>query len=447
MGKIEGTLEKLEKGSYTNTKTIALGGVPFSARDVLVKAPLLARLNAYYVGGTGEGKTQLANDLKSYFGDSACYTQGRPDFQPDELFREVNWQLFNQIREGNASSGEIEKLTDTINKKMFYVDELNRCPPIVQNYFFDFFDGKLIYKGKILPLGKDGYSVGFASGNLGDGEYVGISDSDRALLDRMHLIVGLDHPDFTTTAKNDLYIFSGKKKDPRANVTAGDDISKEIIKMHNEFAEQQVNPLYPLLAIYMHKGLDFLEQTKAHSKKAIQKAWYHSNVDGVRQDTDESILFPLSKRACLSAICLASALENIAKLKKQEVKSASGLFLDSLKLTIPYSGVIHPQYIAQKHMGDVYSAFDEAMQFTREQVTRREENLEEAVLLSHAGIADSRLSKVLKEITKDSLRWNPVAEAIKGYAKEIEEDPTNESQELKATINELHQTSKETGGN
>jgi len=61
------------QGSYKNTRQLAIGGLPYSVRDVVVTAPLIAGLNVYLVGGTGEGKTQLANDLAGLFGDSYCY--------------------------------------------------------------------------------------------------------------------------------------------------------------------------------------------------------------------------------------------------------------------------------------------------------------------------------------------------------------------------------------
>ena len=78
------------QGSYTNTKEIVLGNIPYTVRDVLVTAPLIAALNVYLVGGTGEGKTQLVNDLAGMFGDSFCYAEGRPDFEPSELLKQVN---------------------------------------------------------------------------------------------------------------------------------------------------------------------------------------------------------------------------------------------------------------------------------------------------------------------------------------------------------------------
>src|SRR3989344_8780091 len=89
--KTKETIEKLERGKYVNDRQVVLGEVPYTARDVLIKAPLIARLNAYFVGGTGRGKTQLGNDLISYFGDASCYAMGRPDFEPSELLRQVRF--------------------------------------------------------------------------------------------------------------------------------------------------------------------------------------------------------------------------------------------------------------------------------------------------------------------------------------------------------------------
>jgi len=178
--KAKQTIEGMENGRYANNREISLGGVSYTARDVLIKAPLIARLNVYFVGGTGRGKTQLGHDLLSYFGDSSCYAMGRPDFEPSELLKQVRLGNLKDVK----TDKELVELTENVRKQLFFIDELNRAPPIVQNYFFDFFDGKLVHDGKIFNLGTDGYSIGFATGNLGDGEYVGVSDSDRALKDR-----------------------------------------------------------------------------------------------------------------------------------------------------------------------------------------------------------------------------------------------------------------------
>jgi len=206
---IKDTLDKLEAGTYQNSHPMVLGGIPFTARDALVKAPLLTKLNMFYLGDRGEGKTQLAHDINSYFGKNSCYASGRPDFEPSEVFRQLNAQALGRVLRGEANpeeASQIEQLTENINRSLFYIDELNRCPPITQNYFFDLMDGKIVFQGRILPLGNNGYSVGFASANSGNA-YNGTFEMDAALLDRMHMAVDITHPDFFTTAGDVFDIF------------------------------------------------------------------------------------------------------------------------------------------------------------------------------------------------------------------------------------------------
>lgn len=425
------TLEKLEHGKYCNNREIVLGGVSFSARDVLIKAPLISGINVYLVGGTGEGKTELANDLVGYFGDSSCYAIGRPDFEPSELLKQVRLDKLKDAK----SDRELVELTEHVNKNLFYIDELNRCPPIVQNYFFDFFDGKFVWNGRIRRLGTDGYSLGYATGNLGNGEYVGVSDSDRALLDRMHMIVKLDHPDFSTTELDDFEIFAGKKN-PRANMPEEKrSITKEIIAMHQDFEKREIPLLLPILGVYLTKGLDYIEKTAQHSKRALGPRW--AQTEEVRIDNDENKIYPLSKRAVFGAMSLASALEIIAQQKGQETNTAS-IFLDSLKLTVPYSGVIAPTFIDMEHSGDVYSAFNALLgegSRNREEIIQRIKSIEEACLLAEAGKKDQKL---LEEISSEENRWSSVRNAVSMYADKRAENPSQKGLKIKEIIEQAH---------
>ena len=428
------TLKRLDNGSYQNTRVVNLGDVPFSARDILVKAPLVSRLNCYYVGGTGMGKTQLAHDLMGYLSDSSCYALGRPDFEPSELMKTIDFDILRRLQSGEkVPKGELEKLTDNVSKCFFYVDELNRCPPIVQNYFFDFFDGKLVHKGRIINLGREGYSIGFASGNLGNGQYTGTSDSDRALKDRMHMILGIDSNLFAPTPYD---IFRIQKKEVRASMPeekAG--FTSDIINMNREFLERSNPLLFPLLRVYFVHGLNYLENVRGHSKRDIP-AWFHANVEGLRQDTDEGLIYPLSIRAALSAEALASALQFIAEAKDIEVQNPVKLYLDSLKLTVPFSGVLHPIFVDQKHNGDVYSAFEEAITFSRELILRKQSKLEEAVVLAEAGVIDTAL---LKDIAPEEGRFNSIKEAIESHANERKNSLTEEGLKLKDIIKQVQE--------
>ncbi len=406
------TLEKLSRGRYVNDREIKLGGVPYKAREVLISAPLITRLNTYFVGGTGRGKTQLGNDLISYFYDSSCYAMGRPDFEPSELLKQINLAKLKPGAE--LTDRELVELTENVRKNLFFIDELNRAPPIVQNYFFDFFDGKIVHNGKIANLGKEGFSIGFATGNLGDGEYIGVSDSDRALKDRMHMIMKVDHPDYKPTPLNMLDVFRGKKN-PRTDMpTDGGILTKDIIELGNEFMERKTNPLFPFLGIYLSEGLDYLEQVKGHSKIACDKMW--PNINGIRQDSDESKIFVLSPRSVFSTISLTGALEMIAEARGVIPKQPQ-LFLDSLRFTVPYSGILAPSYVDVTHGGNVYSAFDNVLGSSSENyidIVNRSLKLEEAIALSEIGIKGNKLPDLIRDIFPGAVpgKWSPVVQAI-----------------------------------
>ena len=84
---------------------------------------------------------------------------------------------------------------------MIVVDELPNCVPAVRAQLFNLFDGYVEVDGVLYPIGS-GYSVGIATGNIGQQFTESSNELGRALKDRMHLILKLDHPDFGTTPKS-----------------------------------------------------------------------------------------------------------------------------------------------------------------------------------------------------------------------------------------------------
>ncbi len=420
------TIDKLStNGSYRNSREINLGGLPFPVRQVVVTAPVLAGLNVYLPGGTGQGKTQLANDLAGFFGDNYCYAEGRPDFELAELLMQVNLSRLHDV----GSDKDLVELTENVQKALYYVDELNRCPPIAQNYFFNFFDGKLVHKGKVHRLGNKGYAIGFGSGNIGNGAYVGIEDSDRALKDRMHVIVKLDDPDYRPTAFDKFEIYGGKR-DPRASLPDGSkDMLEDILAVHEAFKSRPLPRILQALGVYFSEGLDYLQGTRRHSKIAVADHW--PNVEGVRQETDESKIMPLSPRAVFSTVGLSQALAMIAESRGLEVKDSVHLFLDALRLTVPYSGVLAPNYVHNEFGGDTYAAFDAVITGIREDIGRKKEALETALAFAEFGEAREDVLDDLCPVSEES-RWTSVRHAIEQVAAQGPQDP----QPLSAIVEE-----------
>lgn len=397
-----------EQGLYRNSREIMLGGLPYAVREAIMVAPRIAALNTYLVGGTGEGKSQLVNQLEGAHRDSFCYAEGRPDFELAELMRQLNLEKLGKVK----SDRELIELTENVRKALYYVDELPRCPPIVQNYFFNFFDGKLVHGGKILRLGKDGYSVGYASGNIGK-EYVGSEDTDRALKDRMHLIVKLDHPDFVTMEGDDWDIFSGTKN-PRAKLSEeGKDITSQVISLHRTFSQREVPLILCALGMYFHKGLDYLENTPKHSKRAVDQAW--PNVQGIRTDADENKVMPLSKRAILATIGFTEALRMIAEAKGTQVPDIVELYLDALRFTIPHSGVLSPQFVQMEKGEDAYAAFDALMDSWRADIRDKKGDLETAIAYALYGEQEETcLDRICPPGTLG--KWTPVRRGLEHLA-------------------------------
>ena len=126
-------LDKLDNGVYKNSKILNIGGIPITVKDLFIKVPLIAGLNFYLIGGAGEGKSQYAYDLQSFLGEGYCYAEGRPDFEPSELLKQVRLDKIKDVK----TDKELVELTENVNKALFYVEELNRCPALIQNYFLN----------------------------------------------------------------------------------------------------------------------------------------------------------------------------------------------------------------------------------------------------------------------------------------------------------------------
>jgi MoxR-like ATPase len=174
------TYDDLKFPVYVNSRIVGtVGGVPLTVSDA-VNAVQLAQLNVFLAGKKGTGKTQLMRDLYlNRYGKKGDLIEGRPDLKADEIYKRVN---LKKLREA-TSSDELIELAESTQFPFLGVDELNRCPEVTQNELLTIMNGETLYKGKPITLGK-GFRVGMATGNLGNGGYVGTFKIDDALADR-----------------------------------------------------------------------------------------------------------------------------------------------------------------------------------------------------------------------------------------------------------------------
>ena len=320
------TYEQLRFPNYRNTNTAVrlrvnvdgkIETISLSLSD-LVYAAEIAGLNMLTVADTGRGKTQLMTDIAwHHFGGdqesgNANWADGRPSFDITDLFERQEVDLSS----GRFDSNTIRQLRrDKTGRCFFGVDELNRAPNPKQNEFFDLADGKYTFDGQRYKLGRDDYALFMSTANLNkvNGDFSGTFGLDRALLNRAHLTLDLDHKDFRPTAEDELAI-EERKANPRVDVPPPQDISDGIIEINHQIREdsRKLDPYLTAFRFLIGRGLDYCDQDKYKDKGAFPTLCGDCSFRG--KDLC-SLVKGSSERKIAAIKALAYGLSHIAKLK------------------------------------------------------------------------------------------------------------------------------------
>lgn len=392
------TNNKIYKNS---TELMNLHGKPFYMND-FVDACLYGRLNLFLQGDTGSGKTQLAKDAMGYFGDKSMFILGRNDMDTRELFQQIN---LDKLRTG-SSSEELKQLTDKINYNFFVVDELPNCVPAVRAQLFNLFDGFIEIDGKPYNIGR-GYSVGIATGNVGQKFTESNNDLGRALKDRMHVTLDTDY--FSPNSHDSFEILS-KSTNPRVEFEKSKENSIEkILNAHKEVSSQEV-PFYKLIyANYLIHGLDYIEGGK--SKRKMKEAW-PNEITNHAQGSDEALVLPVSVRAAKSIIRLSQAFDYLAKEKGVPEETIKENYFDSMmqayKFVGAYSGILNDLAVRENFENDKYSAMDAVIQTTQNQFKEKAGDLASGFQMVKEG------KKSKKVLDLFSGRWEFVKDTLEG---------------------------------
>lgn len=387
------------KRVYQNsTELTNLAGAPFYMND-FVDACLYGRLNLFLQGDTGSGKTQLARDAMNYFPNKSMFVLGRNDMDTKELFQQVN---LGKLRTG-LSSQELKELTDKIKTRLFVVDELPNCVPAVRAQLFNLFDGFIELNGQTHPIG-DRYSVGIATGNLGQKFTESSNELGRALKDRMHVTIDTDY--FKPTAWDTFNILSSNT-DPRINFASpseNGDLEKKVLSAHDAVVSAEIPFEKLVLANYLIHGLDYVNIDGRETTKTKLKDAWPSAITNHGQGSDEALILPVSPRAAKSILRLSQAFDYIAKKKgisNEEVRSA---YFDSVmqafKFVGAYSGILNDVAVREKYENDKYSAINAVIQSSKAQYESQLENISSGLGMLNNG----RLSQ--KVLEKFNGRWN-----------------------------------------
>lgn len=371
---------------YKNSTEVAeLHGVPIHMGDI-VDACLAGRLNLFLKGDTGSGKTQLAKDAMSYFPDKSLFVLGRNDMDTRELFQQINPQFFDAVRKGKSIEGlEAKQVTDAVDYNLIVVDELPNCVPAVRGQLFNLFDGFIEINGKAYPIG-NGYSAGIATGNIGQQFTESANDLGRALKDRMHVIVNVDH--FFPKASDTLEILAGNTN-PRVEFTQeqGQE-GGSIMEKHQQISQKPVPLTKLLVANYLLHGHDYCNS--GQSKRKMGASW-PNDVANHGTGSDEALVFPISPRAAKSIVRLSQSLDTIALEKganKEDVENGRGPFnsmMQAYKLVSAYSGVLNEAAVREVYNGDSYAAMNAIITATEKEFDRNKENIKAGLEMAQLG--------------------------------------------------------------
>jgi len=330
---------------YLNTNDV-YGGLNVS--DLAI-AGVLGGLNSLYVGDTGTGKSQLAQDIFNYYfngnkmlnGGKAVKIRGRPEL---DIYEEVYRDL--DLKEGRWKPNE------NIHGMYHFIDELNRCPEITQNQFFGLGDGFLEHKGMKVKLGEKGYSVAVATANLGNGEFGGTFETDKALYNRFAVVFDFDYSQFQPTREDRILIDFLRSANPKIKEAPLRDISDKILIAEREISENSRNLGTEANAVvnYLKFGLENCFNEAIGSK---EKNWPRQCQDCEKNPEGKTLCSlvrnPLPRT--LSSIAkYSAAMDYLIKLKNPNSKHNSvDLVFKAFELTGAYQKIINPGVLRQEY--------------------------------------------------------------------------------------------------
>ena len=412
------TYEDLALPNYLNTRRVFAN---LTVSD-LARAAVLAPMNMLLVGNTGSGKTQLAKDIyNNWFGGNqkenghGIFIRAHPDVDIyNEIFTELNMEKAQRV------------LTDNIESQIYLVDEINRAPPIAQNQFFGLGDGVMDYRGKAIKLGRHNYHMLLATANIGNGEFQGTFESDKALYNRLHVALDLDFDAFRPT-EEDEYKLDRKKADPNVKEARIRDITDKLM-----LASQEVGALAEDVGLEALAALNYLRFGLRNCQRNTEKdkAWpmecqdcsFNQNGSAVCSFIRDPV-----RRTTESVRRYAAALQYLIQLKDPKEKiNATDLIFKSFELTGAYQSLINPHILRTTYKGNNPKFMAEIMSKLREDYAKNQGYI-------MASLFEAERGKTLNVFFEDKKtgqigNFEELPEKVKAKVQKIE--PYSDSREI-----------------
>ena len=337
--------EELRLPNYVNNRPAFAN---LTVTDLTLSA-VLGGLNILLVGDSGKGKTQLARDIYNHIfgGDQARGGHGIMV----RGYRLIDSTLYDEVfTELNIDKARRE-LTDSIQAAVSIGDELNRAPVVRQNDFLELGDGVLNYKGKSIPLGIDGYHVVIATANIGNGEFQGTFDTDKALYNRLHVAIDFDHPQFAPTDEDEILLDTAKAANPRIKEATHLDLLAKILAANKEITSMSQNIGLDAQTVinYLRFGLKNCMQNKGEKEKNWPIPCQECPDNKAGDALCAHIRAPV-RRTMEATIRYAAAMQFLSQLKNPEVQiDPVDLIFKSFEFTGAYQLLLNPGILKQEY--------------------------------------------------------------------------------------------------
>ena len=388
------------------------------------KAAVLGGIAFLNIGGTRCGKSQLMMDIhRHYFGGDAdqdgksTWEVARNNFTADSFFSTINQ---DKVGEGKGMLSEakvsVKKRVDALCN---IVDEVNLTLPEIQVEFFSMAEGR----HNALELGQEGYHLFMASCNVNriNGDYVGTSLINKALLNRFGLTLDFDYFE-KLDADDDL--LDSREAAGRLRLAPLRDISPKILGAYHKIMES-ANKRDPLLDAYTRifsSGLKYCYKDPDNKKKRI----WPSNCgkcDFMSASNDRRLChLVMHANTGTKGIIkqFAKSIEYLVQLKHGEkCLDQFELALESFKFTT-YHGNLNPLELLSTYNGEDQEHMNDVVARIREKIMPIRTYIDAAVDSAVSGNPETRFIR-LREKSSGKVRGESIySERVYEGLKEVD---------------------------
>jgi hypothetical protein len=392
------SIEEIAKQSpvYLNTKPVFLD---LNTTDLAIAATL-AGLNQIYVGDSGTGKSQLAQDIYNHYfggnkkdGGEAVKVRGYKlaDNTLDELvFQELNLEKARW------------DLTENVDACLYLVDEINRAPTIRQNDCFELGDGILNNNGKDIRFGRDGYTLMIATANLGNGDFQGTFEIDKAMYNRLGVAIDFDYKGFQPTFSDQEFLDVVREANPNIKESPKGNLVDKIINASKEISRSSADLGLEAKGVMQFLKYSLNNCSKGKSGELIEKnqKWHiqDQHCQPCSLNTGAPANFSLCssikspvRRTLESTRKYSAALDFLAKLKGAKGINAKDVMFKAFELTGAYQNLLNPSQLKTKYFLENPEMMKDVVEKLKTEYTKNEDRILDTLEAAEKGMNPSSL--------------------------------------------------------